>query len=129
MGNGDRQVDWGRNGNKIERGRKVLSERRMNCASKEAARGAVASCSEDRSDGVKRGVRRVQSVKTIMVAGRGSRVKGTIGRKTKRSSGVSDREFCVEGMAVERIRVKRNNRVESAEHWESKDGVDSDIRA
>jgi hypothetical protein len=31
---------------------------------------------------MKRGVRRMQSVKTIMVAGRGSRVEGTIGRKT-----------------------------------------------
>ena len=60
MGNGDRQVDWGRNGNKIERGRKVLSERRMNCASKEAVRGVVASCSESRSDGRKRSVRRME---------------------------------------------------------------------
>ena len=114
MGNGDRQVDWGRNGNKIERGRKVLSERRMNCASKEAVRGVVASCSESRSDGVKRGVRKMQSVKTIMVVGRSSRVQRTIGRKTKRSCGASDREVGVEGTAVEGIGVKRNNRVESA---------------
>ena len=86
----------------------------MNGALKEAARGVVASCSEGRSDGVKRGVRRVQSVKTIMVAGRGSRFDGTIGRETKRSSGASDREFCVERTAVERIGVKRNNRDEIA---------------
>ena len=70
MGNGDRQVGWGRNGNKNERGRKVISEGRMKCASKLAARGVVASCSESRSDGRKRGVRRMQSVKTIMMAGR-----------------------------------------------------------
>ena len=57
MRNGDRQVGWGRNGNKNEWGRKVISEGRMNCASKEAARGAVASCSEDRSDRWKRSVR------------------------------------------------------------------------
>ena len=67
------------------------------------------ACSEGRSDGVKRGVRRMQSVKTIMVVERGSRVEGTIGRKTKHSSGASDREFCVEGTAVERVGVKRNN--------------------
>jgi hypothetical protein len=114
MGSGDRQVGWGRNGNKNKRGRKVISERRMNCASKEAARGVITSCSESRSDGRKRSVRRMQSAKTIMMAGRGSRVERTIGRETKRSSGASDRKFCVERTAVERIGFKRNNRVESA---------------
>ena len=114
MGNGDRQVGWDRNGNKNEWGRKMISEGRMNCASKKAARGVVASCSESRSDGRKRSAPRMQSVKTIMVAGRGSRVGRTIGREIKRSSGASDWKFDVERTAEERIGFKRNNRIEIA---------------
>ena len=102
-----RNIGWGRDGNKNERGRKVISEGRMNCASNLAARGVVTSCSESRSDGRKRSVRRMQSVKTIMMMGRGSRVERTIRRETKHSSGASDRNFCVERMAVERIEFKR----------------------
>ena len=56
----------------------------------------------------------MQSVKTIMIAGSVSRVERTIGRDTKHSSGVSDRKFCVERMALERIGFKRNNQIEIA---------------
>jgi hypothetical protein len=59
MGNGDTQVGWGRNGNKHEWYRTVISEGRMNGALKEAARGVVASCSESSGDGRKRSVRRM----------------------------------------------------------------------
>ena len=107
----------------------MISEGRMNCASKETARGVVASCSESRSDERKRSARRMQSVKTIMVTGRGSRVERTTRREAKRSSDASDRKFDVERTAEERIGFKRNNRIEIAYYWEPKDGVDSDIRA
>ena len=49
-----------------------------------------------------------------MMARRSGRVERTIGSESERSGSSSDREFYVERAALERIGVKRNNRIEIA---------------
>ena len=50
---------------------------------------------------------------TIMMMGRGGRVERAIGGETKLSGSASDWKFKVEGRAtVERVGIKRNNRIE-----------------
>ena len=67
-------------------------------------RSVVAGYSECRSEGGQGSVRWVvQAIGAIMMARRGDRVEGAIGRKTKCSGSASDRKFNVEGGTVERI--------------------------
>ena len=65
---------------------------------------------------------------TIMIAGRGGSVERAIRRDTKCSGSVSDWKFNVEGATVERVGIKRSNRIEITQHWESENGVNGDIR-
>ena len=53
----------------------------------------------------------VQAMGAIMMLGRGGRVERAIGGKTKCSGGMSDWKVKVEGSIVERVGIKRNNRI------------------
>jgi hypothetical protein len=76
-------------------------------------RSVVTGSSDCRSEGGQGTVRGVvQAVDTSMMAGRGGRVERATGGKTKHSGSASDWKVKVEGSSVERVRIKRNNRIE-----------------
>ena len=78
-------------------------------------RSVIAGYSEcTRSEGGQGSVRWVliQAMGTIMMAARGGRVEGAIGGKTKHSGSASDQKVEVKGSTVERVGIKRNNRIE-----------------
>ena len=76
-------------------------------------RSVVTGGSECRNEGGQGSVRWVvHAVGTIMMAGGGGRVERAIGGETKCSRSASDRKVKVEGVTVERVGIKRNNRIE-----------------
>ena len=111
-GNGKGSTGCGRSGKRSEWSWD-RSEGRGSSAAEKPVRSVITGYSECRSEGGQGSTRWVvQAVGAIMMAGRGDRVKGAIGRKTKHSGSASDQKVEVEVSTVERVGSKRNNRIE-----------------